>query len=213
MSAVLRLVNRLAGVVGVQVVPSWSLQWAYSEKTELEQQQRARLRGLTPRRADRINVGSGADIRPGWLNIDSRPLQSDSETFLCADLLLLDHYLADACASEILAQDVLEHFSWRDVDDLIATLTKKLAPGGRLTVQSPNLDALITGYRSGRLAFGDFERYLYGDQTYPANTHRCAFSPAVIRKRLERVGLMVESVETVQTNVRAVGRKRPSASS
>jgi predicted SAM-dependent methyltransferase len=203
----LRAVNSLARLVGVQVVPTWQLSWGYSEREALETARQSELRGVRRRRAPRINVGCGPDIRVGWLNVDARPLQPDSEVFVCAELLLLDYYVEDGCATEVLAQDVLEHFSWRDVDELVRILAGKLAPGGRLVVQSPDSEALFESYQRGRLSFAEFQRLVYGDQTYPANTHRAAFTLASVRERLEHAGLVVEEVNRIDYNVRAVGRK------
>jgi len=197
----------LVATTGLRLVPEWRLHWRYTGAEDPDDDATAR-EPLEPRRsAARINVGCGADIREGWLNVDARPVQPDSESFLCCELLKIHRYVEDGCADEVLAQDILEHFSWRDLPTLITRLTALLKPGGRLVVQSPDLDAILDAYRSGALSHEEAQRLLYGDQTYPQNTHRNIWSDAEARRRIVGAGLTVERVERTGYNVLCSGLK------
>ena len=88
----------------------------------------------------RINLGCGADRRPGLLNIDARPLYPEGPDFLRCDLLDLDERLGDDSVNEIVACDVLEHVSWRELDAVLVLLARKLRRGGVLFVQRPTWD-------------------------------------------------------------------------
>jgi predicted SAM-dependent methyltransferase len=198
----LRGVNRLlVRTTGLRLVPEWTLHWQYHSAAELEQ--RSSASSDARRVASRINVGCGADVREGWLNVDARPIRPDDETFLCCELLTIDRHVDAGCADEVLAQDILEHFSWRDLPALLAQLTRLLRPGGRLVIQSPDLDANLRAYLDQQLDLGETQRLLYGDQTYAQNTHRNIWSQAAAADRLKAAGLVVEQVQQVGFNVRA----------
>ena len=156
----------------------------------------------------KLNIGCGQDLRSGWLNVDSRQLYPDSDEFMCCDLLSLDGRIADEAADEIAAMDVLEHVGWREVDAVLVVLTRKLRPGGLLFVQAPDLEHIAADFLSGSLNHYAAQRYLYGDQGYPENTHRNVWSTAEAARRLEMVGLKVERVERINYNIRAWGRKQ-----
>jgi predicted SAM-dependent methyltransferase len=203
-NSALRTFNRLlVPTTGLRLVADWRLRWQYAGVDDLEGQEAPRPSSIKRRVATRLNVGCGPDIRPGWLNVDARPLQSESESFLCCELLLIHHYIEEGCADEVLAQDILEHFSWRDMATLLARLAAILKSGGRLVVQSPDLDGIVEAYQRGSLSHAEAQRLIFGDQTYPQNLHRNIWSLDEARVRLTDAGLTVESVERVGYNVLA----------
>lgn len=155
----------------------------------------------------KVNLGCGSDLRPGWLNVDSRQLFPDGSEFLCCDLMELDDKIGDDSVEEMMAQDVLEHVSWRVVDALLVILARKLRPGGILFVQAPNLDRIAKAYLEGTLSHYAAQRYIFGDQGYPENTHMNIWSSDEIVRRLEMVGLKIERVAHVNYNVQAWGRR------
>lgn len=82
--------------------------------------------------AQRLNVGCGADVRPGWINLDQFALPGVD---VVHDLERLPLPFADNRFDEILCQDVLEHL---DYVPLLKELWRILKPDGTITIQVPH---------------------------------------------------------------------------
>jgi predicted SAM-dependent methyltransferase len=143
----------------------------------------------------KLNLGCGADFRPGWLNVDARRLYPEGPEFLCCDLLALDGRIVDSAVDRILARDVLECIPWREVDALLAVLGKKLRPGGTLMLRVPDGEQIALSLLAGTLSHHEAQRLLCGDQGHPEDTRRSLWSTAEVHRRLEMVGLEVVRLE------------------
>ena len=100
----------------------------------------------------KLNVGCGADIRPGYVNLDYLPQPGVD---LVHDLNRFPWPLEAESVEDIYASHVLEH-----VEDLIATMReihRICAPGARLEVRVPHFSCGVT-YRdpTHRRAFSYF---------------------------------------------------------
>jgi SAM-dependent methyltransferase len=82
--------------------------------------------------SERLNLGCGTDIRPGWVNLDVAPLPGVD---VVHDLSSLPLPFEDASFDRIAAKDVLEHLDYLPV---LRDLHRILRPGGRLEVTSPH---------------------------------------------------------------------------
>jgi SAM-dependent methyltransferase len=80
----------------------------------------------------KLNLGSGTDIRQGYVNLDVAALPGVD---VVHDLANLPLPFDDDVFSEILAKDILEHIDWIPV---LRDLHRVLAPGGRLMLTSPH---------------------------------------------------------------------------
>jgi SAM-dependent methyltransferase len=82
---------------------------------------------------DRLNLGCGTDIRPGFVNLDSAALPGVD---VVHDLNRLPLPLEDGAFVEVVCQDVLEHLpEWPQV---VGEIHRVLRPGGRLVMRSPH---------------------------------------------------------------------------
>jgi glycosyltransferase involved in cell wall biosynthesis len=141
-----------------------------------------------------LNLGCGKDVRDGFLNID---LYSDDERVIAMDIRFLE--LPDNCADGILASDVLEHFSHRETDDIIAEWARVLKPGGELVIRCPSLRLQCKAYMD-KVWDADIASYMiFGGQTNPGDYHCIGFDEDSIRKHLINAGLEVVHFEEVDT--------------
>lgn len=80
----------------------------------------------------RLNLGSGTDIRPGYVNLDIAPLPGVD---VVHDLEELPLPFEDASFDEVVCKDILEHL---DFVAVLRELHRIMKPGGRLHVTSPH---------------------------------------------------------------------------
>lgn len=102
----------------------------------------------------RINLGCGADIRQGYVNVDFRQLSGVDEV---TDLSVFPWPFTDGSAEEILMLDFLEHFPYSQTRMILLECHRVLHRDGELVIQVPN--ARILG------------RVIAGLGTFPCN--RC----------------------------------------
>jgi len=82
----------------------------------------------------RLNIGCGNRRLPGYTGIDAVPREA-------ADIVAPAHQipLPDACADEVLAVHVWEHFYLWECDAVLAEWRRLLKPGGLLALEMPDL--------------------------------------------------------------------------
>lgn len=156
----------------------------------------------------RINLCSGNNVKKGYLNIDARKLdprilQLDIEKELL-------RAFPDESVSEVLANDCIEHISWRVVPDLIKDIFRVLECRGTLIMRVPDLEVIANLTFAGNPGYNDFLRlsyFIFGDQDYPENTHKAGFTKAVAEKLLRDAGFKILSVRNEGANLVIVGRK------
>jgi len=160
-----------------------------------------------------INIGSGTTNIDGCLNLDVRQLPNVD---FVVDLEKSDLPFSDNFFATIYAIDVIEHITYRRVRQLFKELHRVLNKGGRLIVRTPDME-LIAKYVLDRRfpgVHGDlFETmswYIYGEQDYPENTHRTAFTKETLRQLLEGAGFIVITMynETGHPNIYAEAIKK-----
>ena len=80
----------------------------------------------------KLNLGSGTDIRPGYVNLDIAPLPGVD---VVHDLAELPLPFETGSFDEVLCKDVLEHLDYAPV---LRELHRVLRRGGRLVVEAPH---------------------------------------------------------------------------
>jgi 2-polyprenyl-3-methyl-5-hydroxy-6-metoxy-1,4-benzoquinol methylase len=139
----------------------------------------------------RLNVGCGADIRPGWINIDAVNPAADRR---CR---IQDLDYADGSVEHIEAVMVLEHLSLADARAFARNAYRMLAPGGVLVIEVPDLAKvcrLIVMHADDpdRLENGAFGlRGIFGDpltHAAPEDSHRWGYTPASLTALMSAAG-------------------------
>lgn len=129
----------------------------------------------------RLNIGSAGIHLAGFTAIDR---DSGGEAWP------LD--VADESVDEILASHVLEHFSHRDVGNVLAHWVQKLKPGGRIRIAVPDFEEVAKLYLAG--APVNVQGYVMGGHCDRNDRHGCLFdrealTETMIHCGLERIGL------------------------
>ncbi|MBM2814872.1 MAG: hypothetical protein HW421_1634 [Ignavibacteria bacterium] len=137
-----------------------------------------------------LNVGCGADVRDGFLNID---LYSSNPKVIGMDVRHLG--LPDNCADGILASDILEHFSHRETGQVLREWNRVLKPGGEILIRCPSLKLQTEAYMSGVWDADVASYMIFGGQTNPGDYHCIGFDRVSIEKHLKEAGFTVEHFE------------------
>lgn len=96
----------------------------------------------------RIQLGSGGQRKPGWVNVD---LFADADVQLDLREPLP---FADNTASEVYAEHVLEHFVYPgEVRHLLREIARVLEPGGVFRLVVPDAGRALTAYGMGDAEF------------------------------------------------------------
>jgi predicted SAM-dependent methyltransferase len=130
----------------------------------------------------RLELGSGGRPAPGYTHLDIRPLPGveivDDATTLAK--------VKDRSCEAIRAAHLLEHFSWRETHAVLLIWRSKLEDGGLLEIEVPSLMGHVVQWRSGIASDARFVEMLYGEQDYPENCHRTAFTSGSLHAALSR---------------------------
>ena len=140
----------------------------------------------------KINLGSGYDIKEGYLNVDHE--LKDPRIFN-ADMLDLPKDWTDQ-ADEILCDGALEHIGINDIPKALREILRVLKPGGTARFIVPDLEYVCEMYYSAKddTVLKNWAIFmLYGLQSRPGQFHRCGFSAKSFRNTLEGVGFTVKN--------------------
>jgi predicted SAM-dependent methyltransferase len=150
----------------------------------------------------KLNLGCGTDYRSGWVNIDA---VAEVKPDLVHDLHKPLPF-PDSSVDQILAQDILEHFTKEDVQKLIAEISRVLDVHGKLEVRVPNIDDIIT-------RFADFpetrNEFLYGTTEFTGifGAHKVGYTPEMMTRFMMEHGLQLIRLELENTNYHFVFQK------
>ena len=155
----------------------------------------------------KLEVGSGYNPHPGYIHVDIRPglPQLDKVCDFAKDIL---PFKAGEF-SEVLANHVIEHISFRKLPHVIKEWVRVLEPGGKLVLRTPDLDFIVDRY-TGPLGptpehpndEGFIKQHLsdeitpawwaniklFSGQDYAANFHHVCFSFDMLANLLKRYG-------------------------
>ncbi len=138
----------------------------------------------------RLNLGCGNDFRPDYLNLD---IFADDERVIFMDVRKLD--FADSSVDEILAHDILEHFSHRETANILKEWARVLKPGGILKLRIPSLELQVKAYMRGDWDADVASYMIFGGQTSPGDFHSNGFDKKSIKRHLQKAGFQVTNIE------------------
>ena len=160
----------------------------------------------------KINLGSGEGKLPGYVNVDIRP---EVNPDILWDLEKLPWPFKTESADEILARDIIEHLSWRVVEDALKECYRILKHGGKLIIQTPDMEAIARkvilnpNYEyMGLKGWKAISFWVYGRQDPWGGFHKSGFTILELWRLLEETGFRVEKIENDGgTNIVAVAVK------
>ena len=131
----------------------------------------------------RVELASGERPFAGYLHCDRRALPP-TDVVCTVDQL---PFLEDSLES-LLACHIIEHFPYAQIRDVLSEWRRALAPGGDITVVTPNFEFITRGYEEGWLSYNEARGRLFGGQNYPGNFHYTIFDSASLSAALKEAG-------------------------
>lgn len=144
----------------------------------------------------KINLGCGTGLRPGWVNVDIRDdVGADVVWDITSGLPF-----ADNRAESVVAQDVLEHLTVEQQQQVLAEIWRVLRPKGKLEVRLPNVDAIISRFATDAETRNLF---LYGDTSQSGvwGAHKSGHTLKSFTTLARMVGLRLISWQALDTNL------------
>lgn len=153
----------------------------------------------------KLNIGCGETKVAGYVNVDIR---NDIGADLIINLEKIPYLFDSNSIDEILANDILEHFSHKNVEEIVREWHRILKSGGTLTLKTPDFENIInilkmdTNFLSitadligkPKKTWLSIPHWMYGAQDYPQNFHKLIFTKIELKKFLEYVGFKVNSI-------------------
>lgn len=131
----------------------------------------------------RVELASGDRPWEGYLHCDERLLES---TDLACRVETLP--FADSSVEALLASHIIEHFSYREIDRVLAEWYRVLRPGGGILIITPNFAYVAHGYVEGWMEYTESRNRMFGGQDYLGNYHYTMFDSPALGACLEEAG-------------------------
>lgn len=140
----------------------------------------------------KLNLGCGGDLRPGYINIDLAANPAfPADLFRQGDVSSLDWVCPENGAEEILVLDVLRFLPWTQLDQIIGGWISRLAPGGTLTITTPDLHQVAAMIVNDQVDLATAQRTLFGEQMHAGNSCRSAIDAHALCQGLVGAGLAI----------------------
>jgi glycosyltransferase involved in cell wall biosynthesis len=151
----------------------------------------------------RVNLGSGEDYKVGWINVDIVP---GYHTDVVADLSTPFPF-KDNSIDEMLASDILEHFTKEDGITFLNECHRVLKRGGILTIRTHNVYQIFDQFKDDPEVLLNF---LYGNtsETGVFGAHKYGYTETLLRRKLSLLGFHIESIAKEETNFFVVTKKK-----
>lgn len=124
----------------------------------------------------RLNLGAGEAPLAGYRNLDGK----NGDTIYPLDY-------AEGSVDEIRASHILEHFSHREVLDVLKNWTRALKWDGTLKIAVPDFEKIATAYLAGEK--GPWQGYTMGGHLDIADRHGAIFDRESLTELMAQAGL------------------------
>ncbi len=99
----------------------------------------------------KLHLGCGPNVKEGYVNIDG---YVEGENVVKMDILNMEY--PDESADEILSEHLFEHIPFKDEERLFNECYRLLKPGGKLIVETPDMEWLCKQFVDGIDEFNSF---------------------------------------------------------
>lgn len=138
----------------------------------------------------KLHLACGHDYQEGYINVD---LYSDGKCDARFDVREIPY--EDNTVDEIRAFHIIEHFSFKEVHEVLKEWHRVLKPGGRLWLETPNMLELCKSFVDGVAGMNieEWRNYLYCHffahaDPGPGGTHKFLFTENQLRTNLYWAG-------------------------
>lgn len=131
----------------------------------------------------KLHLGCGEKHIEGYVNIDSRKLESVD---LVEDISKLQS-IKNNTVDLIYASHVLEHFGRHKYMEVLERWYEVLKPGGVIRISVPDFNSVCEHYLENK-NLSLLKGFLYGGQNYPENYHYCAWDFKSLSDDLSSIG-------------------------
>ena len=144
----------------------------------------------------KLNLGCGPDIKEGYLNIDTCPINDD---VLKQDIGNLE--FAENSVDEIYAKDIIEHMSLSDFEKSVKNWSKICKTGAKLFIQTICWDSIIRAYYANVWSLETVIYMLFAGKNWvdgierQEDFHKSVYSDSLIRRILEENNFSIEKIE------------------
>ena len=167
---------------------------------------------LGSHRLRKLQIGSGSNLLPGWLNTTLYPFAPGS-VFMDA---CQPFPIAENCWDYIFSEHVIEHLEFEEATLMLRESHRILRVGGRIRIATPDLAQIIALYTQPTArAQQDYIRWIMDSfrpqvrENYPAHVinqsfhgwrHKFIYDEATLRQALQEAGFStIERVEPGQS--------------
>jgi cyclopropane fatty-acyl-phospholipid synthase-like methyltransferase len=139
----------------------------------------------------KLNLGCALDIKSGYHNIDI----FDHPSVIKMDVRNLNY--KDLEVDEIYAKDVLEHVSYVEAEKCIKEWSRVLKTGGKIFIQTLNLDLFISAVNLGIWNIDVLNHMLFaginwsGQEPNQYDFHKCIFNLQKIESVLNKNNIKI----------------------
>lgn len=151
---------------------------------------------------NKLNLGCGQDYKKGWLNLDiNRGVKADIYADLQKPLPFKNNRF-----SQILAQDILEHFTKEEGEAILKECWRVLKFGGIIKVRVPHLQAIIDQFGNDQKVLIHF---LYGDtsKTGEFGAHKFGYTQETLTENFKKLDFEVIQMKKETTNIVCEAKK------
>jgi hypothetical protein len=139
----------------------------------------------------KINLLYGSDnVLSGFLNID--PFAKDEDIKKNKGRVdNLDEICEDAECLSIIAEDIIDYFSSKEVDNIISHWIKKLRHGGKIVIGGIDLIEVSRSFNNKYIDLINTNLLLFGDQSESWKYRKSCLTSSELVKGLQGLGLNI----------------------